>query len=83
MEGEINTVGYSRLNERNAEAAINLFKLNTILFPGSGNTFDSLGECCLILGLKEEGIENYRKALLVEPNYPNAEEAKKIINAQR
>ncbi len=83
MEGEINTLGYSILNERNAEAAINIFKLNTILFPGSGNTFDSLGECCLILGLKEEGIENYRKALLVEPNYPNAEEAKKIINAQR
>ena len=83
IEGEINTLGYSILNERKAEAAINIFKLNTILFPGSGNTFDSLGECCLILGLKEEGINNYRKALLVEPNYANAEEAKKIINAQR
>ena len=83
MEGEINTLGYSILNERKTEAARNIFKLNTILFPGSGNTYDSLGECCLILGLKEEGIENYRKALLVEPNYPNAEEAKKIINAQR
>lgn len=83
IEGEINTLGYSILNERKAEAARNIFELNTILFPGSGNTYDSLGECCLILGLKEEGINNYRKALLVEPNYANAEEAKKIINAQR
>lgn len=83
IEGEINALGYSILNERKAEAARNIFELNTILFPGSGNTYDSLGECCLILGLKEEGINNYRKALLVEPNYANAEEAKKIINAQR
>ncbi len=83
IEVEINTLGYRILNEKKPEAAKNIFKLNTILFPHSGNTYDSYAECCLLMGLRDEGNQYYRKALEAEPNYPNAEEAKKILSLNK
>ena len=80
LEAEINTLGYSLLNDGKSETAKNMFELNIKLFPHSGNTYDSYAEYCLKIGMADEGLKYYRKALEVEPNYANADEAKKIID---
>ena len=59
--------------------ALEIFKLNTRLYPDSFNTFDSLGECLLLMGKKEEGIKAYNKSLELNPRNENA---KKIIEGK-
>lgn len=52
--------------------AFKIFELNTLLYPEAWNVFDSLGEQQLKLGRKKEGLENYRKSLLLNPENENA-----------
>lgn len=54
--------------------AINIFKLNTKLFPNSANVYDSLGEAYLENGNKEQAIFHYKKSLALNPNNENAKE---------
>lgn len=72
-EGEMNALGYSFLQNGKFKDAIELFKLNTIAYPNSGNVFDSLGEAYLKDGQRELAIENYEKALKLNPANSNAE----------
>lgn len=53
--------------------ALDVFKLNTQLFPDSANAFYNLGEAYLTLGDKENAILSYRKSLQLEPQNKNAE----------
>jgi Tfp pilus assembly protein PilF len=53
--------------------------LNTELYPKGYNTFDSLGECLLLVGKKNEGIKAYKKSLELNPKNENA---RKIINGE-
>ncbi|MBK8444283.1 MAG: tetratricopeptide repeat protein [Sphingobacteriales bacterium] len=76
-ENGLNNFGYELINSDKENEALEIFTLNTILNPNGYNTFDSLGECLLLLGKKEEGIKAYKKSLELNPNNENA---KKIIN---
>lgn len=76
-EGEINSFGYELLSAKKANGALTIFTLNTELYPNRFNTFDSLGECLLILNKKEEGIKAYKKSLELNPKN---EKARKIVN---
>lgn len=76
-EGELNSFGYELLNAKKANEALVIFTLNTELYPNGFNTFDSLGECLLILNKKAEGIKAYEKSLELNPKN---EKARKIIN---
>jgi len=75
----LNDLGYYFVKEGLLDKAVAIFKLNVILFPKESNLWDSLGESYDITGNKQKAIEAYRKALELEPNYGNAEYAKKII----
>lgn len=79
-ENEINTFGYELINSKKENDALQIFILNTKLYPKAYNTFDSLGECLLLLGKKDEGIKAYKKSLELNPNNENA---RKIINGQK
>ncbi len=70
----MNWLGYHFLSwwDRPREA-LDVFKLNTRLFPDSANAFDSLGEAYLTLGDKENAILSYRKSLQLNPQNKNAE----------
>ena len=59
LEREINAFGYSALNLKQFDLAINLFKLNVELFPNSWNVYDSLGEAYLAAGREELSAQNY------------------------
>lgn len=79
-EYAINSFGYTLMGKNKNEDALKVFKLNTELYPNGFNTWDSLGECFLILGKKEEGIIAYKKSLELNPKN---KKAKKIINENK
>jgi dienelactone hydrolase len=72
-ESELNWLGYHFLLWWGREKeAVEVFRLNAELNPGSANAFDSLGEACLVLGRTEEAIAAYRKSLELNPKNPGA-----------
>ena len=71
-EGELNTLGYQILGMDKTKDAIEIFKLNTEMFPKAANPYDSLGEAYLKDGQKALGLKNYKKALELDPKNANA-----------
>jgi len=71
-EALINVLGYNLIGWGKIDAAINVLRLNTELFPESGNVFDSYAEGLLLQGDTAGSIENYRKSLDLNPENNNA-----------
>jgi tetratricopeptide (TPR) repeat protein len=81
IESYLNIIGYELLFSENIKDAIEVFMLNTNLFPNSPNTFDSLAEAYMVNGQKELAIKYYKKCLELDPNQTNAKiMVKKLIN---
>jgi serine/threonine protein kinase/tetratricopeptide (TPR) repeat protein len=51
------------------EKAIGYLKKYASLMPGKPNPFDSLGELYFEIGKFDEAVENYKKALVIKPDY--------------
>lgn len=79
-EMAINELAYQLLQANKLKDALEFFKLNTILYPKSGNTFDGYGECLLLIGKEKEGLEAYKKSLELNPRNTNAETVLKKYN---
>lgn len=79
FEGELNRTGYNLLNRQQLEPAIYVFQLNTRLFPGSANTWDSLGEAHWKANKKEKAIEYYNRAIELDPNGSVGENARNML----
>jgi len=79
QESAINRLGYDFLRSGKKDAAIEVFRFNTIRFPQSANTYDSLGEAYLAAGDKAKAIEYYEKALVIDPKLTSAIEALKKL----
>jgi tetratricopeptide (TPR) repeat protein len=71
-ENELNTLGYSLLKAKKVDEAIEILRLNTEMFSGSGGAFDSLGEAYMIKGDRERAIANYKRSLELDPRSANA-----------
>ena len=66
----LNSIGYQYLHEEEIEKAIQIFTINTILYPKKSNTYDSLGEAFWQKKDTANAALNYRKALEINPeNY--------------
>jgi tetratricopeptide (TPR) repeat protein len=76
-EDSLNTLGYYLLNKKRTDDAIEVLQYNTLLFPKSGNVFDSLGEAYLTKGDHPNALKNYKRAVALDPANENA---KNIIN---
>ena len=75
----INRIGYYLLRLKKVDDAIDVFNQNTIDFPQSGNTWDSLAEAYMTKGNKELAIKYYEKSLELDPGNTNAvEQLKKL-----
>jgi len=74
VETEVNAAGYDLLRAEMASEALQVFELNTRVFPDGWNTWDSLGEAHMILGNDEEAIRSYERSLEINSNNANAEE---------
>jgi tetratricopeptide (TPR) repeat protein len=79
-ENEINNFGYELMNAGTLKEALEIFRLNTEMYPASFNAFDSYGEGLLKDGQKEAGLEAYRKSLLLNPENENA---KSVLKSAR
>ena len=72
VEAEVNAVGYVLLRSQRAEQALEVFELNTRVFPEASNTWDSLGEAHMMLGHDDDAIRAYERSLELDPNNENA-----------
>jgi hypothetical protein len=66
-ESQTNSLGYQYLHAGQTDAAVAILQLNVEAHPNSANAYDSLGEAYLGAGNKTLAIENYRKALALDP----------------
>src|SRR6266851_8838660 len=78
-EGSLNVFGYDLLEKKDFAGAIQIFKLNTELFPESANVWDSLAEGYMKSGDLKKAQETYEKVLVLDPANENAKEMLKKI----
>ena len=71
-EGELNTLGYYYLGKEKIDEAVAVFAINVRAYPESSNVFDSMGEAFKKQGNKEKSIENYKKAVELNPGNQGA-----------
>ena len=76
-ERELNWLGYDFLRaefDGHMQLALEVFKINSFLFPKSFNVYDSYGEALLQSGKREQGILMYKKSLSINPDNKKASE---------
>ncbi len=78
-EPVLNQFGYSLLQQGKAKEAVEVFRLNTELYPKSFNVWDSLAEGLMESGDKEGAIRNYAKSLEMNPGNTGAIEKLKQL----
>ncbi len=66
-EGQINLLGYQALNRGQIQDAIRLFKMNTVAYPHSCNTWDSLSDGYMAADDTENAIKCMKKVLETIP----------------
>jgi tetratricopeptide (TPR) repeat protein len=66
-EVEINAYGYQLMAQGDTDKSIEILTLNTVRYPKSPNTWDSLGEAYALKGDKANAIKNFKKSLSMNP----------------
>ena len=79
-EDYVNGWGYELVEKGKLQEAIGIFKLNVSLYPKGANTYDSLAETYERVGNRKLAIENYKRALTLNPENINAAEFLKKWN---
>ncbi|HEY7785546.1 MAG TPA: serine hydrolase, partial [Pyrinomonadaceae bacterium] len=77
--GGLNNVAYQLANAGMVDEALSILGVAVQLFPKDANLYDSLGEFQLKKGEKLKALESYKKALELDPNFANAENAREIV----
>jgi tetratricopeptide (TPR) repeat protein len=78
-----NSYGYFLLKHKKYDLAIEKFKKQVELSPGSANSYDSLGDGYRAAGKLEAALSSYKKAVELDPNFKasinNIEEIEKKL----
>ena len=85
-EMELNRLGYDLLSAsfpHHNDYALEVFKINTLLFPKSGNTYDSYAQVLADNGHKDEAIAMYRKSISLWPGNEDGKKALKRLLDER
>ncbi|QLG46981.1 serine hydrolase [Costertonia aggregata] len=72
-ENTLNAIGYDFLNRNRMKLTLDIFKVNTILYPNSFNVYDSLAEAYYTDKQYDLALSNYKKSLELNPENTNAE----------
>jgi Predicted membrane protein (DUF2306)/Tetratricopeptide repeat len=80
-ESQTNTLGYQFLHAGQTDAAVAVLQMNIEAHPNSANAYDSLGEAYADAGNKTLAIEDYRKALALDPKMTSSINALKKLTA--
>lgn len=79
-EGEMNNLGYDLFYNStfagHRKLALEVFKLATLIFPDSFNTYDSYGQLLRDMGKRAEAILMYKKSIVLNPDN---EDGRKIL----
>ncbi len=78
-EGQLNLLGYLHLQAGRTAEAIRLFRLNTLAYPLSANTYDSLGDAYLAAGQNEMALRMSERALEMLDKDKISDDRKKAI----
>jgi len=78
-EAQLNSLGYQHLQAGRVTDAIHLFRLNTMAYAASANTWDSLGDAYLANGQNELALRASEKALALLPEDRIPDALKKAI----
>src|SRR5689334_1094043 len=81
-EEALNQVGYRMLKGKIADA-IKVFSKNLREYPKSANAYNSLGDAYAAVGENEVAVENYRKALKIDPANEKAHVELNKLGGQR
>lgn len=84
-EQELNWLGYDCLYddfETHVMLALEVFNVNTLLFPASFNVYDSYAEALWRAGKNELAIAMYKKSLALNPQNKGGEEALRQITSE-
>ena len=70
----LNALGYAvmRGSVTDVDLALDVFRLNTVAYPESFNTWDSLAEAYMEKGDNDNAVKFYRKSLKLNPENTNA-----------
>jgi CubicO group peptidase (beta-lactamase class C family) len=83
-EEELNSQGYTQLEKGNNKLALDIFRINTILYPGSFNVYDSYGDAQKANGDSKGAVDSYRKALKLNPGSDaSAKKLKELENVSK
>jgi tetratricopeptide (TPR) repeat protein len=72
-------LGYELIGQKKYAEAVAFLRMNAEDFPKSANAYDSYAEALFDSGDVAHAVENYRKALEIDPKYGNAEAALKFV----
>ena len=78
-EAQLNLLGYTHLQAGRTAEAIRLFRLNTMAYPWSANTYDSLGDAYLANGQNELALRMSERAIELLAKDPSGDARKKAI----
>lgn len=78
-EAALNAIGYGLLTNAEIENAIQLFRMNSEVYPKSCNVWDSYTDGLTAAGETEKAIDCMRKAMEVMPDDPANEGVKEAI----
>ena len=82
-EASLNVFGYTLLESKDTAGAIQVFKLNAEAFPDSSNVWGSLAEGYWKAGDVKKAVENYEKALSLDPANQSAKDALRRIKESK
>jgi dienelactone hydrolase len=78
-EAQLNLLGYLHLQAGRTAQAVELFTLNTVAYPTSANTFDSLGDAYLAAGQNAQALRASEKAIALLATDTADDDRKKAI----
>ena len=77
--GGLNNVAYQLAGAGKVDEALAILNVAIQLYPKEANLYDSTGEFLLRKGQKAKALASYKKALDINPGYPNAAAAKEVV----
>ncbi len=77
----VNGWGYDLLAQGSFPDAVEVLSLNTVMYPGSSNAWDGLGEALMAVGRNQEAIASYQRSVTLDPANSNAKRRLTVLQA--
>ena len=82
-EGNLNWQGFNLLDNGKTKLALDILKVNTLLYPTRASVYDSYGEALALSGDTAQAILNYKKALVLDAKKESAIKALAELQAKK